>query len=384
MNRRSFLVASGGCCACLLPRLGRTQTQTEWQPPERFIRPELATDEGGLWALMDREETKLRRSPLSIRDSQFHGYVQDIACKLAKSHCADVRVHLVRVPYFNASMAPNGMMQVWTGLMLRVDNEAQLAAILGHEIGHYLARHQLDQLRDSKSRSAFGQFLGMFGLVGAIGQLGLLAGMFGYSRDHEREADRIGVTLMRSAGYDPAESAKVWANLLLEANANPEGAGSSLLFATHPPAEERQAALAQLAAANPGGATNEMLWQERIRPFLGEWLNEEIKRGQREESIALFTRMIARTPSQPQFMYARGEVYRLRAKEGDLEAATTDFKAAAMLGGEPPETHRGLGMIYRARNQSPEARASLQRYLELAPEAPDSSMIKSYVEELRT
>lgn len=382
MNRRDFLFVGGGCCACLLPRLG--QTQSDWQPPERFVRPDLSTDEGGLWSLMDREETKLRRSPLSIRDSKLHSYVQGIACKLAEGHCPDIRVHLVRVPYFNASMAPNGMMQVWTGLMLRVENEAQLAAILGHEIGHYLARHQLDQLRDSKSRSAFGQFLGMFGVVGAIGQLGLLAGMFEYSRDHEREADHIGATLMRRAGYDPAESAKIWGNLLLEAKANPEGHGSSLLFATHPPAEERQAALTKLAIANPGGVANETQWQERIEPFLGGWLNDEIKRGQHEESIALFTRMITHTPSRPQFRYARGEVYRLRAKEGDLEAAVVDFKAAALLGREPPETHRGLGMIYRARKQSLEARESLQRYLKLAPDAPDFSMIKSYVEELRT
>src|SRR5207253_8580503 len=93
----------------------------------------------------------------------------------------------------------NGMMQVWSGLMLRVDNEAQLAAVLGHEIGHYLARHSVEQLRDAKSRSAFGMFIGMFGAVGAAGQLGLYAGMFAYSREHESQADSIGVLLMRKA-----------------------------------------------------------------------------------------------------------------------------------------------------------------------------------------
>ena len=72
---------------------------------------------------------------------------------------AHTQVHLVRTPLFNASMAPNGMMQVWTGLLLRVDDEAQLAAVLGHEFGHYLARHSTERLRDAKSRSAFGAFL---------------------------------------------------------------------------------------------------------------------------------------------------------------------------------------------------------------------------------
>jgi predicted Zn-dependent protease len=377
MNRRSFL--AGACCAGLLPRFAAAQ---DWQPPMRFARPDVASDEGGLWAIMDREETRLRRSPFALKDPQLHSYVQDIACRLAGDHCPDVRVHLVRTPLFNASMAPNGMMQVWTGLMLRADNEAQLAAVLGHEIGHYLARHSVERLRDVKSRSAFGQFLGLFGLVGAIGQLGMVAGMFAYGRDHEREADQIGAILMRKAGYDAAEAVKVWENLQLEIQARPEGAANSPLFATHPPAEERKEALARFAQAAPGGVTNEAAWRERIGPFLREWLNEEIKRGQHEESLALLTRMLARSPSQPDYAFARGEVYRLRGKEDDLDAAIADYRAAAVLGGEPPETHRGLAMIYRSRKQSADARASFQRYLELAPQAPDFAMIKTYVEEL--
>ena len=91
-----------------------------WIAPPRFTRPEVATDEGGLWAMMDREETRMRRSPFLIRDANLRDYLQGIACKLAGEHCPDVRVYPVRTPFFNASMAPNGMMQVWSGLLLRV------------------------------------------------------------------------------------------------------------------------------------------------------------------------------------------------------------------------------------------------------------------------
>ena len=154
MRRRRFLGA--GCAACAAWLAGAARAQDAWQMPPRFARPELESDEGGLWAMMDREERRLRRSPFALRDARLQAYVQGIACRLAGEHCPDVRVHLVRTPYFNASMAPNGMMQVWTGLLLRVDNEAQLAAVLGHEIGHYLARHAVETLRDAKSRSAFG------------------------------------------------------------------------------------------------------------------------------------------------------------------------------------------------------------------------------------
>jgi predicted Zn-dependent protease len=331
---------------------------------------------------MDREESRLRRSPFVLRDTELTQYVQDLACRIAGDHCADIRVSLVRTAQFNANMAPNGMMQVWTGLLLRIENEAQLAAILGHEIGHYLARHSLERLRSIKSSTAVGQFMGLFGIVGAIGQLALVAGMFAYTREQEREADRIGLALMRKAGYEPLEAPKVWSNLLLEINAKPERdpARNSVVFATHPSPEDRQNELKRLAEAAPGGRTNSGVWESRVGPHRRAWLAEEIRRGQHEESIALLTRMMTQTTRQPDVAYARGEVYRLRGQERDFDAAIADFQAAVAMGSEPPETHRGMGLIYRARNQLPEAKASFQRYLETAPDAPDSPMIKSYME----
>jgi predicted Zn-dependent protease len=380
VNRRGFLACA--CGACLAPRLARAQT-AGWTPPPRFSRPEPGTDEGGLWAMMDREETRLRRSPFRIKDPALQDYVQGIACRLGGDHCPDIRVYLVNTPYFNANMAPNGMMQVWSGLMLRVDNEAQLAAVLGHEIGHYLARHSVDQLRDVKSRTAFASFLGMFGVIGALGGLGVLGAGFSYTRDHEREADRIGALLMRKAGYDTSQAARVWGDLLLELQAKPGGDPTKNgFFASHPPAEERQAALRELAESMPGGSANVAEWREKTRPFRRKWLEDELKRGQYEESIALLTRKIAVEPEQPDYLYIRGEVHRLRAAQGDYDAALVDYQTAALNSAAPAEVWRGMGTVYRARHEIPEARASYRSYLEAAPQAPDVGMIKSYLEEL--
>jgi predicted Zn-dependent protease len=379
VNRRDFV--AGGCAACgalLVPAIARAQ---DWTAPARFTRPDLTTDEGGLWSIMDREERQLRRSPFAVRDPRLQAYVQDIACRLAGDHCPDVRVHIVRTPIFNANMAPNGMMQIWTGLLLRMENEAQLAAVIGHEIGHYVERHTLERLRDVKARVAFAQFLGAFGLIGAVAQIGVLASAMAYGRDQERAADRIGLALMRKAGYDTAEVPRMWGNLIAETNARPGGDPYNPLFATHPAPAERQEALAQMASGPPGGSTHEDAWRDRIKPHLREWLLDEIRRGQHEESIALMSRMIERLPKSADYVYARAEIYRLRAKDGDLDAALADYEAAARIGGEPAETHRGLGLIHRTRKQAPEAKASFQRDLELAPNAPDGAMIKSYLEE---
>lgn len=383
MKRRALLRA--GCAGCLA-LAGLARGEDAWQPPPRFTRPDPASDEGGLWAMMDRVEANLRRSPFRVRDPSLEATVQGIACRLGEAHCPDIRVYLMHTPYFNASMAPNGMMQVWSGLMLRADNEAQLAAVLGHEIGHYLQRHSLERLRDARARSAFGQFAGMFGTVGLVAQFGAIAGMFAYSREHESEADRIGALLMHRADYDVAEAAKVWSNLLLEVQAKPNGSSTNPLFATHPPGADRERALRELAAGYPGGRTEEQAWQRSLAPFLREWLNDEIKRGQHEESVAFLSRAVGRTAGRAEYLFARGEVYRRRARQSDFdqESALEDFRAAIAAGHEPPQTHRSLGMIYRARKDAAAAQASFARYLELAPQAPDAAMVRTYIEELRT
>lgn len=382
MNRRGFL--AGACCG--LAASQAVHGQDYWTAPPRFSRPDLSTDEGGLWAMMDREERNLRRSPFAIRDRSLTDYVQGIACRLAGDHCPDVRVYIVSTPLFNASMAPNGMMQIWSGLLLRMENEAQLASVIGHEFGHYVEKDSLMRLRDAKSASAFGTFIGMFGLAGAIGQLALLASMFSYSREQESRADLIGAMLMHRAGYDTREAARVWTNLLLELKARPGGdpAASSPMFATHPGAGERSEALDKLADMFPGKLVRATEWEEKIRPFRREWLKEEIKRGQHEESIVLLTRMSEAGGAQADYRYSRGEVYRLRANAGDLDLAVADFQAAVAIGGEPPETHRGLGIIYHVRGQQAQAKTEFLRYLDMMPTAPDRALIKSYMEEAGT
>src|SRR5205085_5684426 len=101
--------------------------------PPRFKRPAADSDEGGLWAMMDREELRIRRSPLTLRDAGLQAYLRGLVERLVPAHAPDIRAYPVRMPLFNAMMAPNGMMIVWSGLLLRVENEAQLAAIVGHE-----------------------------------------------------------------------------------------------------------------------------------------------------------------------------------------------------------------------------------------------------------
>lgn len=387
MNRRRFLAAGTACCAALTARSGWCQNAVSYAMPERFVKPDIETEEGGLWAQMARQEKILRRSPLLVRDPALNDYLQGIACRLGSEHCPDIRIYLVRNAQFNAVMAPNGMMQIWSGLLLRMDNEAQLAAVIGHEIGHYLQRHSVDRLRDLKAKSAFGQFLGVFGLIGLVGQMAVLASAFAYGREHERDADRIGALLMHKAGYDVSESSAVWKNLHDEARAREgdEPERSSPLFATHPAPPERRDALGELAKGMPGGGQKgEDVYMARVAPFLDEWLQDEVKRGQYAESLVLFSRLIERGKIAGPAYFYRGETYRLRGEKGDLDLALSDYRQAIQLAGPPPQAHRGIGLIQRQRNQREEALSALSRYIELAPGAPDAELIKTYLLELKS
>ena len=384
-GRRGFLRSACRHCVGLsaLGLGGAVLAQSSDAPlPGRFARPMLDTEEGGLWAQMDRAETRMRRSPLVVRDEALTGYLREMVCRMGGEHCQDVRVHVVRTAQFNASMAPNGMMQVWSGLLLRVDNEAQLAAVLGHEMGHYLERHQLEQLRDLKGKAAASMVLSMFGLVGAIASLGVQASAYGFSRDQEARADRLGLRLMKDAGYDPRECARVWDNLLAELKVTGgEDVGKrSVMFATHPPAGDRRDALLQQAGESGGKLGAEELARV-IAPHRMDWLQEEIRRGQYEESLELFNRKLQQSPDDPQLLYARGEVRRLRNGSDDAPLALQDLERGARALKAPPELFRSLGLVHRKREDRAAATAAFEKYLALAPEAGDAGLIKTYLTE---
>lgn len=352
MDRRGFLL---GCTGCALPMSKES-------------------DEAGLWAYMERQEQRLRRSPFLIRDEALHAYVNDIACRVAGEHCANVRLYLVRMPQFNATMAPNGMLQVWSGLLVRMTNEAQLAAIIGHEIGHYVARHGVQRLREAKNRTAVGQtaglaltFLGWAGVaVNSLAQLALSAGGMAYGREQEREADRIGLELMERAGYAPIEAARVWSQLFEEGAAE-----DSTLFASHPAAEERAQALAAAARAHEGYRGEEK-YREMLAPHRAAFLRDELLRGRLGESLVL----LGRLPPDGEVLFYKGEAHRLR---GELDQALAAYHAAEAMPAAPAELYRSMGMVLRRLGEHADAARAFARYLELKPDASDAAMVRAYL-----
>jgi predicted Zn-dependent protease len=383
--RRRFGCALCGLAAAVLARPLAAQVPATGRP---FLlpgyRPAPESDEKGLWSLMDRAERDLRDSRFVVRDPALNAYVRDVVCRLAKDHCPDVRIYVVRTAQFNAGMAPNGMMEVWTGLLLRCGDEAQLAAILGHELGHYLRGHTVERWRDARNKSDVGTFLGLglavagLGLVGSLAQLALVASTFGFSRDQEREADEIGLDLMAKAGYAPSAAADVWEQLIAEYKAGTAERSRQLLFATHPEPEERMATLreaAMKAAATPG-ERHHGRYLERLAGVRAQMIADELALRQYGRSELVFQRLLAQWPDDGQLWFAKGEVYRLRAEAGDAERALAAYARALETPTAPPETLRGTMLVELKSGARDRARTAFDAYLKAKPGAADADALR--------
>jgi len=385
MSRAPTSVAA---CAILLiaSACASTAPVSDIQPGQR---PALESDEAGFWMAFEEFEDDLRASSLVVRDPALNRYVTGVVCNLAAAYCQDIRVYLIRHPAFNASMGPNGTMQVFTGLMLRAENEAQLAYVLGHEMGHYIRRHTLTRMRDVRNKTDAASVFGLAGAMvgvpmsGAISSGIAYASISAFGRDQEREADAIGFQMFRKAGYDPTQAARIWELLTAEAEAG-DWPAPPPLFASHPPTLERRETLARLAeeASDAPSSDYEERYQNTILQFRFDWLREDLRTRNFSGSEHLYDRLVEAGHGRGETLFFKGEIYRLRDDEGDDEKAVEAYTLAIAERDAPPEVFRSLAFVEWSRGRRAEARQAFERYLEFAPSANDRLMIEFHIEEL--
>ncbi len=355
--------------------------------------PAPETDEGGLWMMMDRMEENLKTSGRIETDPALNAYVHRIICKLEPDFCDDLRFYIVKTPHFNAMMAPNGYMEIWTGLMLRAQNEAQLAYVVGHEIGHYQERHSLERwraVRNTTTALAFVRIAASAAGAGYAGDIASFAALFGllaYSRDQERESDDIGIDLMADAGYDVHEAPKIWQALIEEHDAaeHPE---QFILFSTHPTSSERVETLQKMADVLEShgiyGQSFQSEYLAAIRPFRGQWLKNELRKRDYAASEVVLKHLLIAADNAGELYFYQGELYRMPAQEGDLEKAIASYQKALNYDHYPPVVLRSLGLLFWKTQKIEDAKESFNNYLVVDPAAPDAEMVKSYLKELES
>ena len=197
----------------------------------------------------------------AVEDPALQEYFSRIGLELAKiSHRPDLpwKFTVLDTDVVNAFAVPGGYVYFTRGILAHMNNEAELAGVLGHEIGHITARHSVTQM---SQQQLFGLGLGVgsilsptFRQLGGLAETGVGIFLLKYSRDHERQSDQLGVQYSELAGYDPEQMSRffeVFVNMREE-----EGEAIPNWLSSHPAPPDRiqatEAAAIRAKSANPG------------------------------------------------------------------------------------------------------------------------------------
>lgn len=329
-------------------------------------------DEQRLWQLAAKAEEEIARGGRLHDDADLDAYVLGVARRLVPPEAlaaVPVRVRVLADTRPNAFSLPNGAMYVHTGMLARMEGEAELAAVLAHELVHVTHRHVLSQFRRAQGWAA-----------GAVG-LVRLASMSGYSRELEQEADRESIARVRAAGYDARDAAALLERLREWAAA--EGLKDEPTpYASHPHLTARIEACRALAAA-PGpaapadGGRNADVFLRRTASVLLANARVELAAGRYRAAWDQVKRFLALHPDDVRGHVLLGEVARRDATAGSDDAAAASYRRALELDPSAADAWRGLGLVLQRKGDAAEAKSAFTRYLELAPDAPDRAHVEA-------
>lgn len=221
-------------------------------------------EESSIGAEMNRQilsESKL------LDDSLWQDYINEIGQRIvAVCDRKDIEYHfaVIESEQINAFALPGGYLYFYTGLLRLMDNEAQLASVVSHEVSHVVARHGMKRLQ-SALIAQIGYEIVLGGsknsdFVNIASGIGLTLVFSGYSRSAEKEADRFGIYYMRQSGYDPKGAIGMFEHLAAAGERNPNA--FEKLVASHPQTKER-IRLAQSQIAEMGELGSDLIVNEK-------------------------------------------------------------------------------------------------------------------------
>ncbi len=209
------------------------------------------------------------------QDKALVAYVAGVGARLAKvSHRTQMpyNFNVVNATYVNAYAFPGGSIAITRGILAELDNEAELAGLIGHELGHVNARHTAARMSKGKLiggllggvsmiAGAANQTLG--NLTGAVGGLGASLLLATYSREDERQADELGMEYMVGAGYSP--QGMVGLMDVLRSMGKSQPSAIEAMFSSHPMSAERYETAVQRSRQQYAGQQNLPLNAERYK-----------------------------------------------------------------------------------------------------------------------
>jgi predicted Zn-dependent protease len=415
----TLLAVTASCATTRLPPISASGSGFEPLP-----------DEEELWDQSRGEEEQLLDKVSLYDDPLLESYLDGVVARLNPRGMAanpSIRYHVrvVEDPTLNAFAYPHGSIYVHTGLLARMENEDQLATVLGHEMTHVENRHMLRYERaahnkaigltvaavaaevavaviedDALDHGHWGQAaaVDVFGnLIVSLGlQLAFLASVNGYGRGLETEADDGGFAKLSASGYRLSEAPKVYQALLADYG-EPKKV-EAFFFGNHPRLTERiehskkyLTTHAAPAAESTAAGDDPEAFRKRMLPVVRDDARLNIELGRFKIAEEELERARAGLPKDP---VTRMFLGRLRLAQADAETDPAEqgrlheeagklFEEAVHLDPKRPSPHRELGIYLHDEKDYKGSCRELKRYVELAPDAEDTEEIRGFIGELK-
>ena len=314
-------------------------------------------------------------------DPGLQDYVRAVGNRLAANSDRNLPYEFVVLdnPVPNAWALPGGKIAVNSGLLLELHDEAELAAVVGHEIVHAAARHSASQMSKGSLLSLGAELLGIAGQQAGLGNLGGQAAQLGagawmarYSRDAELEADAYGMDYMARAGYDPQAAVDVQETFVKLA-AGGDSDFISGLFASHPPSQARvnanQSRVQNFASGGSRNAEAYLRATARLRKDAPAYEAEKsalaaLNRKDARGAIKYLDQAIAIEPGAGRFWELRGHAHAMLKQWSDADA---DFTNAINRNPGYYRHHLARGALRFELKQYPAAQRDLEESRRLLP-----------------
>jgi predicted Zn-dependent protease len=365
-------------------------------------------DERYIWSESLELEAEINRSGLLYRDPVLQPYLEEIVDRLVGERFREVgiepKVYVLSNVDMNAFALANGVVYVHTAMLARMENEAQLATLLGHEFAHATRRHALRQHRDLKNKSAFlstmGALTAAVPLAPILLELATVSSVFGYSRSLEREADDEGFERLVATGYDVREAPRLFEVMVAyQQELDEQGVerpAAPYFFSTHPRMQERIEDMNELVRDysasrpdSPQGIVDATLYRDRTRRVTVHQASLEVAAGRHRSARITVERVTEDFPDEAPAWLVKGRAH--AGESGSRGEARACYQRALALDASAAEAHHHLGLsFYRewlaegARPAAEKALQHLDRYLELHTSAPDRGYVMGYIRSLRS
>ena len=368
------------------------------------------------------------RQSLLFSDSDVVELVASVGRSLAPpptDDYIDYRFFVLRDPSPNAFALPNGDIYMHTGMLARLTDAAQLAAILAHEVNHVAGHHSILQFRSTNRKIVASMVLtGVFGGLGSVISTGLAASMYGFSRELEQEADDHAVPMLLASPYDAQALPEIYGILARDYDGiTPR---MPTIWSTHPQLEARAQRTREQVAGAPSGRRDTPEFDAIVFPLRTMTIRDYIQDDYPRTAMALAEDLAARYPEQPELVQLTGDAWAamgplteideeelsnrertrnanrrlmrtrqereaqlLKTPEGqaalrdNLANARSAYQRALALDSNFAPAFRGLGEVAERLGEPLAAATAFVDYLRKAPDAADRAVIVGRLRTLR-